>query len=292
MNLKETFDLVKEQNGQKQTVTFAVKRPTPEEGRKAQASYNQTFGNALKTGALLRARIDGYMREQNLWDDSKEAAHQQILSQLSEMALQLKKGGIKLSEAKKLAIQMREKRAELRTLIAQRNQLDLNTAEGQAENARFNALVSMCLVYNDSGEPVYKSLDEYLQHAGDEEAFTGAQTLAQMMFTLDKEYEANLPENQFLKKWKFVDNQLRLVNKDGHLVDEDGRLINEDGHYVDADNNLVDKEGRRVDEKGNYVVEAQPFLDDDGNPIVEETEAVEVKKAEVTPPATTTPPAE
>lgn len=250
-------------------LSLAVKKPGPTEGRQAQVYYNQTFAAALQAGGLLRARVDGYMREQNLWDDKKESEQQAFVKQLSDMELRLKSGGIKLSDAKKLALQMRETRAKFRNLLAQKSALDVNTVEGQAENARFNALVSLCLVYNDTGEPFYKSVDDYLEHSTDEVAFEGASKLGQMLFKLDQNYENNLPENQFLRRFKFVDGELRLVNKDGKLVDEDGRLVNEEGRYIDADNNYVNKQGQRVDKDGNLMVDEKPFLDDDGNPIVE-----------------------
>jgi len=254
---------------------LCVRRPGPAEGRKAQTHYNQTFAAALQSGGLLRARVDGYMREQGLWDDKKEAQQRDLMKKLSDLELRIKQGGIKLTEAKKLALQMRELRGKFRELLSQRNSLDVNTVEGQAENARFNALVSLCLVYNDSGEPVYKSVDDYLEHAGDDAAFTGAVKLGQLLFRLDKDYEANLPENQFLKRFHFVDGDLRLINKDGKLVDEDGRLIDEEGRFINAAGEYVDRDGRRVDDDGNLVIseeEVKPFLDDDGNPIVEATE--------------------
>jgi len=266
---KETFKVEKKDDDGKvlKTTEYAVRRPKPEDGREAQKVYNATFADVLKAGGLLRQRVNTYMREQGLWDDEKEAKQKALLAKLNKLELALQKGGIKLTDARKKALAMRQVRFDLRELIAQRNELDTNTVEGQAENARFNALVARCLVYNETGEPVYKDVDDYLEHSVDEEAFTGAQTLANMMYQIDKNHEASLPENKFLKRWQFVDEELRLVNKDGHLVDVDGRLINEDGHYVDAEGNPVDIHGNLVDEDGNYAVEQSPFLDDDGKPL-------------------------
>jgi hypothetical protein len=218
------------------------------------------------------------MREQGLWDDKKEAEQQKIVSNINQLELTLQRGNIKLSEARELALDMRRARFDLRELITKKNELDANTSEGQAENARFNALVSRCLVYNETGEPVYQNVDDYLEHSTDEHAFIGAQALATMMFQLDKNHEAGLPENMFLKKWSFVDDELRLVNKDKHLVDTEGRLINADGHYVDKDGKLVDIEGRPVDDKGNFVVDSQPFLDDDGKPLSDPDKASPAKR--------------
>jgi hypothetical protein len=246
---------------------YAVLKPMPKDQRAAQRVYNATFAEALKAGGLLRQRLGDYMRDQGLWNDEKEKQQRELLNNLNEHELNLQRGGIKLSEARRLALDIRKVRFQLRNLIAQRNELDVNTVEGQAENARFNALVASCLVYNDTGKPVYSDVDDYLTNADTEEAFTGAQTLAQMMYALDKNHEASLPENKFLSKWRFVDEELRLVNKDGHLVDTEGRLINDKGHYVDEQGNLVDVNGNPVDEIGNYQVESQPFLDDDGQPL-------------------------
>jgi hypothetical protein len=88
------------------------------------------------------------------------------------------------------------------------------------------------------------------------------------MYGLDNNYEKSLPENKFLKKYKFVDDNLRLVNKDGHFVNEDGKLIDENGRFVDENGNFVDRDGNRVDADGEYVVDSKPFLDDEGNPVV------------------------
>jgi len=264
---KEVFTVTKTDGKE---VTLCIKKPGPGEGRKAQVYYNQTFAAALQAGGLLRASVESHMRSQGLWDDKKTQQQTDLVKQLSELELKLNGGGMKLSDGKRLALQMRELRAKFRELLATRNSLDISTVEGQAENARFNALVALSLVYNDSGELYYKSVDDYLEHAGDTEAYKGAETLGQMMFKLDKNYENNLPENKFLRRFKFVDDELRLVNKDGQLVDEEGRLINKDGRYIDGSGDFVDRDGKPVDKDGNYLVEEKPFLDDDGNPIVEE----------------------
>lgn len=266
--MKETFKIdVAQKDGKTVTTEYAIVSPQPVDSREGQKVYNSALASALGSGALLRQRIESYMREQGLWNKEKEVEQKELVGKINELELTIEKGGIKLSKARELAIDMRRTRLELRELISQRNELDAASAEGQAENARFNALVARCLVYNESGEPVYKNVDDYLEHGSDEQAFTGAQTLASMMFQLDKNHDAGLPENKFLQKWDFVDEELRLVNTDGHLIDVEGRLINADGHYLDDDGGLIDINGNEVDVDGNYIVESSPFLDDDGQEI-------------------------
>lgn len=163
---------------------------------------------------------------------------------------------------------MKAIREEIRDLISVRTSLDNHSAEGQADNARFNYLVSVCLVYNDTKQPYFSNLEDYLNRAGEEISLLGAQHLANMLYGLDNDYESNLPENKFLKKYRFVDDKLRLVDKKGRLIDAESRLIDESGRFIDDQGNFVDKFGNRVDADGDYIVEQQPFLDDEGKPII------------------------
>jgi hypothetical protein len=126
-------------------------------------------------------------------------------------------------------------------------------------------------VYKDNNQPYFNSMEDYLNKSTDIVAVRAAQTLANMIYGLDNDYENNLPENKFLRQYKFVDSKLRLINKEGKLVDEDGRLIDEDGRFINAEGKFVDKFGYLVDKDGEYILESKPFLDDDGNPITTES---------------------
>jgi hypothetical protein len=246
---------------------FLVRTPSLQDQREASKVYNQAFSDAIKAKAIVRAKIDEILKEQGLWDDGKQNEFDRLQQQILERERILAKGGISLNKAKNAALEIKKLRSEIRELISVKTSLDNNTAEGQADNARFNYLVSACTVYKDNNQPYFKSMEDYLDQSANIVALKGAQTLANMLYGLDNDYEYNLPENKFLKDYKFIDDKLRLINKDGHLVDEENRLIDENGRYVDKEGNFVDKFGYRIDKDGDYVVEAQPFLDDNGNPI-------------------------
>ena len=249
---------------------FLVKSPTLENQREAQKVYNQAFTDAIKSKSVVRAKLDELLEEQGLWNDEKQAKFTLLQKELLDGEKRLAKGGFSLNEAKDLAIKMKKIRDDIRDLISVRTSLDNHSAEGQADNARFNYLVSVCVVYNDTKQPYFNSLEDYLNKSTDPVAISGAQNLANMLYGLDNDYESNLPENKFLKKYKFVDSKLRLVDKKGRLIDSEGRLIDESGRFVDENGNFIDKFGNRVDADGEYVVDQQPFLDDDGNPIQSE----------------------
>ena len=249
---------------------FLIKSPSLGDQREAQKVYNQAFSDAVKSGCIVRARLDDLLKEQGLWDDTKQAKFNTLQQQLVDYEKSLAKGGISLKAAKGIAIKMKDLREEIRDLISVRTNLDNHTAEGQADNARFNYLISSSLVYSDSKEKFFKSYEEYLSRAAEPVAIKAAQVLANMLYGLDNDYEKKLPENKFLIKYKFVDEKLRLINDKGKLVDEEGRLIDTSGRFINDDGKYVDKDGNLVDENGDFVTDFKPFTDDNGNPILEE----------------------
>ena len=279
--------IIKSVDSDGKKIEVAVLRPDANVSREAQKVYNRFFRDALESGALLRQKLDGYMTEQGLWNDDKQKEYDKLTSAIINDEKKIKAGGIKLSDAKDLAIEMSDKRASLRDLIAERTIMDGNTAEGQADNGRFNYLMAACIVDTDSGKPVFAdedgapSVDKYDESASEEYVVKCAGRLAEMMYGLDSSYEANLPENKFLKQFDFINKDLQLVNDDGHAVDREGRLINDEGRFIDKDGNFVDKDGTPMDKDGDYIMDAKPFLDDDGNELVIKDEE-EPKKAKKT----------
>jgi hypothetical protein len=270
---------------------YAVRSPSLNDQREAQKAYNQAFTDAIKSKSIVRAKMDDLLEEQGLWNSEKQAKFTTLQQELLDGEKRLAKGGFSLNEAKKLALEMKNVRAEIRDLISVRTSLDNHSAEGQADNARFNYLVSACVVYKDSNDLYFKNLEDYLNKADDPVALLGAQKLANMIYGLDNNFEKGLPENKFLQKYKFVDEKLRLIDKKGRLVDADGRLIDERGRYIDEQGSYVDKYGNRVDADGDYVVESEPFLDDEGKPVVldEEKPVTEEKKTDETKTPETSP---
>lgn len=253
-------------------VKVAVIKPKSKELREAQLSYNRAFRDALESGALLRQKLEDHMREQGIWDDAKQNRYDEINTTILEGEKKLAKGGISLSEAKTLALDMRVARAELRELIAERTVMDGNTAEGQSDNARFNALILECVVSVDNNNVKrFNNAEEYDSVASQPWAVEAAGELANMLYDLDPNYDKNLAENKFLKDYNFVDEDLRLVNDDGHLVDSEGRLINEEGRFIaydeDGEEYFIDREGELLTKEGDYKVDFEPFLDDAGKPV-------------------------
>ncbi len=251
-------------------VTFDVKALTAADQREAQKIYNQAFSDAVKSGSMVRARLDDLLKEQGLWDDNKQQKYLTMQKELSDNDRSLSKGGISLKAAKRLAIRMKELRVELRELISVKTNLDSHTAEGQADNARFNYLVFATVVYKDTQKRYYESYEAYLNKSSDAIGIVAAQKVAFIMYGLDSDYEQKLPENKFLLKYKLVNNQLEYIDSAGRLVDTDDKLVDKNGRYINDKGEFIDVNGNLVDLEGEYIVDFQPFVDEDGKPIVVE----------------------
>ena len=310
MENKPEFVEVVGKDSKDNDVKVFVKQPSTKEYRDSQVEYNRAFRSALEGGAILKKKLGEYMRSQGLWDDAKDSEEQKLLARISDLDGQLKKGGIPLSEAKEIALDLRRIRGEFRVLIAERTVLDGNTVEGQADNARFNALVSLCVYKEDKATLAFSDLNSYDKVADEEWAAKAAGELASMIYELDPDYDNSLTENKFLKTYNFADETNQLVNGDGHpifvdrednnkeyLIDKEGKFVayNTDEGYKNQDpedSYLVNKNGDKVDEDGNIIEGFSPFLDDSGKPVpvpekaedsTEETEEEVAEEPENTP---------
>lgn len=256
---------VKNKDGQDIELEFC--EPKSNDLIEAGKVYSKTFADMLSSGGLLRKKLAEYLKTQNLWDDNKQKELDKIQKSIVEKEHKLHVGNIKLSEAKKIALAMREDRKRQGELLSSYNEYDNMTVEGQADNARFNYMVYACTVYSDSKKRYFDNYESFIAY-NDSVAFIAASRYANEYYGLAENFESSLPENKFLKEQKFVNDDLRLINKDGNLVDEKGNLVNESGFKIDVDGNILDNFGFKRSKTGEFIDKPKPFLDDNGNPIV------------------------
>lgn len=285
-----TVNVLEENDGKYKVVEkeYAVIVPSLKVQLEANKVRSQTFNRLLKDGVMLREELEKILKERNIWDDEKQAEFNLLKAEVLKGEFALSQGGIKLKEARDIAIQMRDYREKMIALLSKRTDLDSQTCEGQADQERFNFLFANCLVYNDDSNTLYfkNGLAEYLENTDDPVAAKGASEFYYLISDSGP-VDSTLPENVFLKDYDFIDDNLRLVdpttkrlvNEAGHYIDEFGNLIKykEDGSYY-----YVDINGNEVDiQTGTYVdTNKKPFLDDDGNPVVKDDEVkVEKKRA-------------
>jgi len=271
---------------------FFVKKPGSKVSQHAQRIYSAEFMKCLNEGLMVRAKLKKFLQEHGVWTEAQEEEEKDISKQINDIEVEIYRGGkdrktMTLSEGREKAIKMKELRNKYSALISERQSYESNTAESMADNARFDFLVSEC-TFNEDGTKVYNSYEDYQLKSGEEFAYESAATLAQLMYSLEEDYAKKLPENQFLLRFGLVDDELRLINKSGHLIDREGRLINEEGYYVTEDGSRVDRDGNSLTEDGLLGMEVV-YTDDDGQTVQPKESKVEeepVAEEPVEAPAT------
>jgi hypothetical protein len=253
---EKTIDVTIKENGQDKTVKILVKKPSNAMISKAQIVRAKTWTDCVRDGIMPKKELQQFMEKQGIWDADKDKKQKTIIEDIARLEKELylngKGGKLKMTDGKNIAIEMRRKRAELRDHIAEKMSLEQNTAESLADNAQFDFLVANCTFY-ENGQKVYNNIDDYHSNSDGEIAFAAASALAQILYSLDKDFESNLPENKFLKMFNLVNDDLSLVNDKGETVDTEGRRVDKFGYYINDDGHRVDKDGNLLDENGNYI---------------------------------------
>ena len=239
----------------KAPVKIYVEKPNNEVVKGADRYRAKAWNECILDGIVTKKELSTLMKKRGIWSDKKEDEQQAISKEINQLEqklyLECGKRDSKRAEGKEIAIQIRRKRNELRQLISEKMGLEENTAEALADNSRFDYIVAHC-TFHANGEKVYKDIDDYNSKSADEVAYTAASALAEMMYSIDSDFEKNLPENKWLKNRELVNDDLALVDDKGRRVDLEGRLINDEGYYIDEDGNRIDKEGNPLSEDGFY----------------------------------------
>lgn len=231
-----------------------VKKPNHKQLNDAHMYSSKIFNQAKNAGACLRDKLDEFMREQGIWTKGDDDKLNEIITSFNDNLEIVNTGKnkdgskVKLSEARKAAIEVRRNRLAMNLILAKKREHDAYTIEGQAENAKFDYLVSVCVV-DENDKLIFSNLDDYYEKQEEPYAIEAATKLSNLTYNLDPDWEKKLPENEFLLKYKLVDDKLRYyTNKDGKRVNVENELIDELGRKVDENGKLID-----IEEKQEHV---------------------------------------
>lgn len=253
------------------TIEFTVKKndkeialkavkPTHKQRLESEKIRNTVFREALKSGAFIMDELFSELKKRGYWDDDKDSKIKDLQDYIINGVNKLNEGGFDIADAKKLALDISAKRVELANLATIRGNHADKTAEGQANNASFDYLVSQCVVYNTNdslnGKPYFESYEDYLNRKTEEDASEAAGKFFELVYNkISDDSIANLPENQFLKEFGFVNDELRLIDEQGRLIDEEGRLIDSEGYYINEAGQRIDLYGNLIDESGKPIID-------------------------------------
>jgi hypothetical protein len=215
-------------------------RPDQKTRQEADLEYAKAWGRYAKDpDILLETTLWDAVRKRGLWDDAKQKQLEEIDRRLEDGEATLpdangrvRKKGVKLSAARRAAIDMRVARVERVRLLGDFTRLKSLTAEGLANQDRFNFLASRCVKVADTGKAYFKDVEDYKARGGDPDTLKAAEEFANLYFGYDPDAdERNLVENQFLLKHRMIrDKDLALVDREGRLCDVEGNPVGEDGN--------------------------------------------------------------
>ena len=267
-------------------IELVVSTPTTKQSLEAEKVYKKAFRQALEEGAMLRKKLNMYMIDQGIWTDKQEKEYVDVIKEINLLDYQLNKGKntegekLKISEAKEMALSLRDKREEFKDLISERQNLDHLTAEGQADAEKFSYLVFVCTKDFLSQKPFYTDFNDYQEKSNDQASVDAAKHVGELVYEIDPEYENSLTENRFLKRLNFVDDKNQLIDKDGRPIDREGNRLDEFGYILNEDGKRININELPILEKDDNVEKAE-FEDDLGVLTIKEEEPPKRKKTAV-----------
>lgn len=202
---------------------YYVSKPTAKDEAKAKLQQSRTFNDALDGGACLRSQLNKVLKNRKVWDDTDDAEVESISNKIQENLKRLEEGGFELMEARKLAITTNSLRLDLINKISVLNEHKSLTAEGQADDAYFDTLVSCCC-FNEDGSKVFRSYDDYIARSKEDVAAKLAKKVSEVIYG-DFDYVKDLPENKFLSEYGFINNNMEYINEEGELVNSEYKVF-------------------------------------------------------------------
>lgn len=237
--------------------TFIFKIPNSQDLGNADMYYASKIAKLVRKKGndklLLRCEVDEFLREQGIWSDSDQKKLDDINARIDEGLSRLRKGGILLSEGRRISIEITEARQEMVALMQKRQIFDNATIEALADEEKIDYLIHACVILSDSGEKYWNSFEDMKEDKSSDVYQHASAASIEVLYGIDSDFEKNLPENKWLKKYKFIDESLNFVDrKTGEFVDRDGRLLSE------VEQEIIDK----IENLAGDIEASEPFIDD------------------------------
>lgn len=255
--MRKEFEITE---GDDKKVKLAIRTPVYEDIEEADKVYCVKIAQLIKESGskklLLRSQLETFLRENGVWTKDDEKKVDEINKKIDAKLAQVRTGGKKASEGRQLCIEAMDLRKELMGVMRKRQIFDDATIESMAENEKLDYVIYICSVYASDGRNYWDSFED-MKNDKISEAYRKASVYTtQLVYGVDPEFEKNLPENKWLKKYGFVDADLNYTDrKTGAKVDRNGKPVKE----------LEDEANKRYESLQGDIVEEAPFVDDDTN---------------------------
>lgn len=239
-------------------VKLMVRNASYEDSEQADRSYSAKLASLLREKGskklLMRQELDKIFKDGDIWGKTEEDKVKSLQSDIDKLLNKIRKGGLKVTEGRQICIDIADKRKEIVQIMHKRQMFDAATVESVAEAEKLDFLIYTCTVYAEDSKNYWESFDD-MKNDKTSNIYTYASNLVyEVVFGVDPAFEKNLPENKWLKKYNFVDDELYFIDrKTGKKVDKTGKPIEE----------LEESTTKQLDNLQGDIVEEQPFIDDE-----------------------------
>lgn len=241
---------------------------TPEIRLESQKHYAKALNEALNNDYFIKIEVDRILQSKGAVDlEAEEKQAAEARKKIKEMEVALRsavQAGKRLtkSQGRQLALDIRAERLKLNTIGQNIVAFYDQTAENYANNAQTQFFIFACTVDAETGLRFWRSYEEFLtdtqaQPEAGSQTTTYLEAVKEFMALatgMDKDYERNRYENQWLIRMGFMNDKLQLIDDKGRTVDEEGRLINTEGRYINEAGEFLDVYGNAVDKDGNLLI--------------------------------------
>lgn len=227
-------------------VKLSIKMPNFNELTEADFTYSAKIAELVKSQStkklLLRQELETFLKNEGIWTEVQVKKVEKLQKEVQTLNKKLDRGGIKLSEGRKIAIDMMNKRAEIFETIKCRQVFDHATIESVAESHRNDFIVYLSVVYAENGQRYWPDFDSMLNDKNSAAFRDGYTNTLSIVFGVDADLERRLPETKFLLKHRFIDENLRYITKEGSYCTEDGKPIEKDNPNLTEELPFLDEE--------------------------------------------------
>lgn len=221
---------------------------------------------------LSRVELAKYLEDNDIWTKKDEEKVIQLNKDIVELLEKLKNknGKMTLAEGRKVCLQINDKRLEIIRVSEKRQYLDDVTMEAIAEQEKIDFLVYISTVYPDTGKNYWESFEDMKNDKNGPVFNLAYRNSIKNIYGYDPDYEKQLPENKWLVKYKFKNEEGYYTDrKTGQVVDRDGRTEEEIKKELESQITVL----------LGTVEEENPYIDDETNlpVVVEKSESKEDK---------------
>jgi len=234
-----------------------VRKPRKQDLENAERVYNTKVAELIRNNdenqLLTRSELEKFLEARAFYTNEDLENITSTQKTIIEGLEKLKKGGITLKEGRQICLDISDARRSLVDILSRRQSYDFATIESVAEFERDKYLVFLCVYTEDNDERYWMAPEDMTNDDSVALYDLAHKYITHQIYGVDENLDKSLPENKWLLKYGFVDENLYFIDrKTGVKTDRSGKEVanGEEGEKLDDDLSFIDNP-------------EEPFVDED-----------------------------